>query len=94
MIYSYIVSNDARVNPRRLPVRPGLLYIQKVQQEGYDPVLKIDKKKISDIQQYATDLNESLSGLVSEIFEPTRPFIPTADRKHCLVCPYRQLCGL
>ena len=94
MIYSYIVSTDNRVNPRQLPVRPGLLYIQKVQQEGYDPVLTIDKKKISDIRQYATDLNDSLSKLISEIFEPTRPFIPTADRKKCLLCAYRQLCGL
>ena len=94
MIYAQIVRHSPEYNPLQLPVKPGLLFIQHAQKTDYDPVLRINKKKISDIREYATDLHDNLSRLVAEIFEPSLPFAPTADRKQCLYCPYRQLCGL
>lgn len=94
LIYSYIVSNDKELNPQHLPVKPGLLFIQKTKQEDYDPIIKINKNKVSDIKEYATELHERLTRLAAEIFEPQNPLSPTADRRHCTNCPYRQLCGL
>ncbi|MBR5729386.1 MAG: PD-(D/E)XK nuclease family protein [Prevotella sp.] len=94
MIYSYIVSNDRALNPQNLPVKPGLLFIQRTKMEDYDPTIKIYRKKVSDIREYATELQESLEKLIAEIFEPQNPFTPTVDRRHCVNCSYRQLCGL
>ena len=94
MIYSYIVSKDRALNPLNLPVKPGLLFIQRTKKEDYDPTIKINRKKVSDIREYATELQESLAKLIAEIFEPQNPFTPTVDRRHCVNCSYRQLCGL
>jgi hypothetical protein len=94
MLYSIIVSQHPEYNSDRLSVSPALLFIQHTMSEGYDPTLKIGNEKISDIQKYATDFMDNLKKLVSEIFEPQHPFLPTSDKKNCAYCPYRQLCGL
>ena len=94
MLYSIIVRQHPKLNPTQLPVSPALLFIQHTMAEDYDPTLSIGKEKINDIQTYATDFLENLQKLVSEIFEPQQPFLPTTDKKNCAHCPYRQLCGL
>ena len=94
MLYSIIVRHHPKLNKDQLPVSPALLFIQHTMSEGYDPTLSIGNAKITDIQTYATDFIERLQKLVSEIFEPQQPFTPTADKKNCTHCPYRQLCGL
>ena len=94
MLYSIIVSQHPEYNSDRLSVSPALLFIQHTMSEDYDPTLKIGNEKISDIQKYATDFMDNLKKLVSEIFEPQHPFLPTTDKKNCAYCPYRQLCGL
>ena len=94
MLYSIIVRQHPKLNPTQLPVSPALLFIQHTMAEDYDPTLSIGKEKINDIQTYVTDFLENLQKLVSEIFEPQQPFLPTTDKKNCAHCPYRQLCGL
>ena len=94
MLYSLIVRQHPRLNQQQLPVSPALLFIQHTMTEDYDPTLWIGKDKISDIQTYATDFMDNLKKVVSEIFEPQQPFLPTTDKKNCAHCPYRQLCGL
>lgn len=94
MLYSLIVRQHPRLNQQQLPVSPALLFIQHTMAEDYDPTLSIGKDKISDIQTYATDFMDNLKKVVSEIFEPQQPFLPTTDKKNCAHCPYRQLCGL
>ena len=94
LLYSIIVREDKRLNPASLPVSPALLFIQHTMSEDYDPTLFLGRDKINDIQDYAAEFRENLEKLVSEIFEPQRPFVPTEDKKTCGHCPYRQLCGL
>ena len=94
MLYSIIVRQHPKLNPTQLPVSPALLFIQHTMAEDYDPTLSIGKEKINDIQMYVTDFLENLQKLVSEIFEPQQPFLPTTDKKNCAHCPYRQICGL
>lgn len=94
MLYSIIVRQHPKLNQDHLPVSPALLFIQHTMAEGYDPTLSIGREKINDIQTYATDFLENLQKLVSEIFEPQQPFMPTTDKKNCAHCPYSQLCGL
>jgi len=94
MLYSMIVRNDSALNPKSLPVSPALLFIQHTKEYGYDPVLKIGKDKIADINSYADEFRKGLSDVVSRMFDPAEPFRPTADRAVCSLCPYAAMCGI
>ena len=100
MLYSWIVSKSAEVNPQGLPVSPALLFIQHSGKEDYSPVLKFSQGKgksketieINDIRDFNDEMEERLSQLIGEIFEPTHPFKPTEDKTTCKNCPYKRLC--
>ncbi len=93
MLYSWIVSESAEVNPRQLPVSPALLFIQHAIKDDYSPVLQLNKAPITDMRQWNAAFVERLSALIGEIYEPTKPFEPTDDPQFCKLCPYKELCG-
>lgn len=100
MLYSVIVrhqnkmsdDNDTKaLNPRQLPVRPALLFIQK-SKSVMDPVLKLDGESIGDIAKYESDFRELLKRQVEEIFDKDVPFVATDKEKRCDGCPYARIC--
>ena len=93
MLYSMIVRKSDEVNPSHLPVSPALLFIHHAGGKDYTPVLKINKKEMTDIQEWAEEYEQHLRRVVTEIYEPTKPFEPTQDKSICKRCPYLQLCG-
>ena len=93
MLYAMIVSKSQHINPESLPVGPALLFIQHIGGKDYCPVLKIGKEPINDISVYIPVFEEKLKEVLTQMIEPTLPFIPTEDRKMCNRCPYSALCG-
>lgn len=93
MLYAMAVSRDGRLNPDRLPVSPALMFIQRTQQDDYDPTIIIGKEPVADIEEYADEFTDRLKATVSSMFEPEEPFRPTQDRALCARCPYRGMCG-
>ena len=93
MLYAMAVSRDGRLNPDRLPVSPALMFIQRTQQDDYDPTIIIGKEPVADIEEYADEFTDRLKATVSSMFEPEEPFRPTQDRALCTRCPYRGMCG-
>ena len=90
MLYARIIrrSHDC-------PTVPALLFIQHAAKDEYSPVLKLGDSEIKDVatpdgDRFATLLMEK----INEMFDPSQPFIPTADTSRCVTCPYAQLCGL
>ncbi|MDO4160216.1 MAG: PD-(D/E)XK nuclease family protein [Prevotellaceae bacterium] len=94
MLYSMIVRNKNEYNPQQLPVSPALLFIQHTQEEDYEPIIKIGKDKVTDIEIYKEEFHERLVSLLGEIFEPQSPFYPTDNQDICSLCPYSRLCGI
>ena len=100
MLYSVIVrhqntaseDNDTKsLNPRLLPVRPALLFIQK-SKSVMDPVLKLNGESIGDIVKYEPDFRELLKRQVEEIFDKDVPFVATDKERRCDGCPYARIC--
>lgn len=100
MLYSIIVRHQDKasedcnmkaLNPRLLPVRPALLFIQK-SKSVMDPVLKLDEKSITDIATYESDFRELLGRQVEEIFNKDIPFVATDNERRCETCPYARIC--
>ena len=94
MLYSLFVQHDAKHNKNHLPVAPALLFIQHSGADDYDPILPMGKEKMKDISRYEEPFSKGIQEVLTEIFEPSVPFKPTADRAICAICPYRQFCGL
>ena len=102
MLYSLLVAHNDTLNPRHLPVSPALLFIQHAQRPDYDPVLTFTKGqrkdketvRITDITQYEDDFRAHLSAILSEILDPSHPFMKTYDSNNCTHCPYKELCKI
>ena len=93
LLYAMIVSRNATINPKGLEVSPALLFIQKAQEENYNPVLKFDKQEIKDVRPYNDAFESHLATLISEIMEPSKAFEPTSNRERCKNCVYSKICG-
>ena len=93
MLYAAMVKASKKLNEQGLPVSPALLFIQHAAAEGYDPVLKMGKQRMTDIADYSADFLSHITRLLGEIFSTHQPFVPTTDRTICAKCPYRQFCG-
>lgn len=90
-LYSVLVSRNKQ---RSLPVSPALLYIQHAGGEDYDPRLCFGKECITDIRNDEEIFVSMLKDKINEIFDASRPFIPTNDDAICATCPYAQICGI
>ena len=101
LLYARIVSKSQHVRcaaapsqpPQPLPVAPALLFIQHAGTDDYNPVLKLGNDYIDDVATPDGDRFVKLfMEKVNEIFDPSRPFVPTADTSLCKTCPYAHLC--
>ena len=93
MLYSGIVRHTDKYNPRRIPVSPALLFIQRASGDNYDPTLCFGHEKITDIENFKPEFDAMLQTKVNEIFSSTIPFRPTQNDEICRTCPYIRLCG-
>lgn len=93
MLYAMAIRQDSKYNDASLPVSPALLFIQNTSGDDYDPIISIGKNKILDIAEYEEEFNGHLTTIISEIFNPQTPFLPTEDKTTCADCTYHSLCG-
>ena len=94
LLYSLIVRTSKEYNPDDLPVSPALLFIQHSGADNYDPTLFFGKERIADVRDYAEEYETRFMQVLTEIYEPSIPFIPTDNPRICATCPYRQLCNI
>ena len=77
-----------------LPVSPCLLFIQHAGTDDYDPTLLIGNTPVTDINEVKDEFLQHLNTLLTEIFDPDTPFLPTEERTRCKSCPFHSLCGI
>ena len=90
-LYSLIMSQERP----DMPVSPSLFYVLSATDPvAYDPTLRLGKETVADIRTFAGAYTEGLQRLLSEIYDPTRPFVQTGDEQGaCKFCDFRRLCG-
>ena len=78
----------------KLPIKPVLFFPIKAVADDYEPSLVIDKMEIDDFaSQYADTFRESLQEILTDIFNPEKPFTCTTDPKVCEYCKLGLICG-
>ena len=70
------------------------LFVKNDAKHNADHLPVAGKEKMKDISEYEESFSHGIKEVLTEIFEPSVPFKPTADRAICATCPYRQFCGL
>ena len=80
------------------PIAPALLFMQQTadhasRSEELDPVLSIDKEKISDIRIIEEEFQALLQKELTKMFDENEPFHPTDNIEQCQKCPYKHLCN-
>ena len=82
-------------------VQPALYYLRDMHDKKYSPLLKVSYKenttKISyNIERYsdvAEEFEGYLSEILSELFDPNKPFCQAKDQNACKYCDYATICG-
>lgn len=93
MLYALWISRKIGTTHPGVPVGPGLLFIQRVGEEDFNPILRLDEDRLTDITCVEQPFMEGLTRLISEIYEPQKDFIHTEDEKRCLTCPFNIICN-
>ena len=89
MLYAFLYEPRATPNEK---ITPGLVNAKELFAEHFDPRLILGKHPIDDYQPYAAEFTQALTGLLSELYDPTVPFTQTDDLKKCDYCPFVRLC--
>ncbi|MGN1354795.1 MAG: hypothetical protein ACI4V2_07785, partial [Alloprevotella sp.] len=61
--------------------------------DDYSPEIKWGGTETIDFRRCAEEFEDRLSQLVTEIFNPDKPFVPTDVKSRCRSCQLAQLCG-
>ena len=91
MLYSMIVDEQMTYGSDKT-VSPMLLFIQRVNDTKYNPVLKINKLPVTDVKDYRDEFMTQLKALIGEILDENKKFSPTPYKDRCKSCIYRQMC--
>ena len=95
------------VNKGDSPVAPALLFIRQAAADDYNPILKVKDEgaegrkrasysTVDDINKKDVydDFAQGLRGLLHDIFDEERPFMPTQFVDRCENCIYKNICGM
>ena len=88
MIYARLY--DQQHQPGK-PLIPGLYYFREIYGSGFDYRLKMGKTPVTYGPE-ADKLEKGLQQVMSQLFDPSRPFAQTDDRNACRMCPYAGIC--
>ena len=89
MFYAFLYEPRATPDEK---ITPGLVNAKELFGDEFDPRLLLGKHPIDDYRPYAAEFTQALTGLLSELYDPTVPFTQTDDLKKCDYCPFVRLC--
>ena len=82
-----------RLDPSRLPVVPGLLYMQDIWKDDYSPEIIFEKEPITDFRTINEAFEKLYLQTISSLFDPAVPFQQTGFESNCLYCEFKELCN-
>jgi hypothetical protein len=77
----------------QLPLKPGIINIKEIYSPDFNPYLQLDNSEVVDYREFSEEYEQGLRGLLEEIVNPQVPFDQTDDKKKCMYCAYKELCG-
>lgn len=76
------------------PIKPVLFFPAKASSKDYDPTLLLDKVPVEDFkEQFAKSFREGIEAILTDIFNPEKPFTCTTNKDKCKYCKLHPICG-
>lgn len=91
MLYAHFYETAHPEN--QLPLKPGIFNIKEIYNPQFNPFLQLEGVEIADYRRFAEEFRTGLSGLLGEIFDPTKSFDQTDKVEKCMYCAYKEICG-
>jgi hypothetical protein len=92
-LYGTIVGSSEQYNRQALKVSPALFFVQRSNQDDYDPTLCFGSTPIDDVRTFREEFAENIRKVVNDIFNPAVPFNPTDNKDTCSKCPFEAICN-
>ena len=90
LLYSFVLAKDK--NYTRLPVVPGLYGLRDIFSKEFDFHIFEGKSRVENFSQYQTEYESDLQKLLADIYDTSKVFSKTPDKKSCEYCDYREIC--
>lgn len=74
------------------PIQPILYKLRTLYTEGLTP-LRHGSEELTDYRGLNDEVMEGLGDVISEIFDPEKPFEQAPDAKSCKFCGFKAICG-
>ena len=76
-------------------LQPAIYYIRDFFSTGFDPVIYHGKEKepVVDFSIYQNEFEDYMRACLDQIFNPSIPFTQATNTKHCVYCPFTDICG-
>ena len=89
MLYSLMLWHD-----RGLDARPALYYVRRINRDDFSPALidRAEKGREVRYSLYREPFEEALKEKLRELFDPSVPFRPCAEREICQYCDFKTVC--
>lgn len=71
-----------------VPIRPVIYKIRKISDSGF----RVNKKELENYANINEEYLHSLSQVIKDIFNPTKPFTQTKNENNCLYCKFTDFC--
>lgn len=93
LLYSHLLDDRAKKRGESISddIRMLIYDVNKISEGEVAP--EIDKVSVKSHKDFGREFIEGMEGIVSDIFDASKPFMPTDDESHCLYCNFRSLCG-
>ncbi len=87
-LYAWVMTGE-----QERPVSPALFFVHKSNGEDYDPTVEFNRERVTDFNRIKDEFQETLQGVLDEMFNPEIPFRQTTVPNICARCDYKLLCG-
>jgi CRISPR/Cas system-associated exonuclease Cas4 (RecB family) len=78
------------------PVQPGLYVVRKMFGEDYSSRFMMGgsgkKQPVLSFNEYVEEFSEHLAVILTELYDPTVPFVQTEVLDHCKYCDFKEIC--
>lgn len=97
-LYSLIYRQKHGITGSR--IMPGIFNIRELFAKNFDYRLQLKSEQgsnyepVNDVTPFLTAFEDRLQIILQEIFDPSIAFDHTEDKRKCIYCAYRRICGL
>lgn len=89
MLYANLLNLD---KDKDEDVKMSIYEVGRIASDG-ETTPSIGKEPVEGHKSINVEFMSRLNGIISEIFDPMTPFVPTEDEDHCRFCHLHDLCG-